>query len=110
MRAFFRSLLALLLACAVSAGPAFAAREFPAEAQRARFSVVQYPVVKLNRTVLRMAPGAQVRDLSNQIIMAPSLAGTGRYHVLYTLDLNGDVFRVWLLSEDELAALKAQGR
>jgi hypothetical protein len=97
------------LVCAAWAGPA-AARDFPADAVRARFTVIQYPIVKLGRHHMRLAPGAQIRDPSNQIIMAPSLDGTGTYHSLYTLDRSGEVFRVWLLTDDEVAALKSQGR
>jgi hypothetical protein len=85
----------------VVAGPVQAARNFPPDAQRAIFTVVQYPIVKLSKQTLSMAPGGQIRDESNLIVQSSSL--TGRYRVLYTLDLNGNVSRVWILTPEEQA-------
>ncbi len=108
MRALCGCIVVAFLVCATWTGGAVAARDFPADATRARFSVIQYPIVKLGKYTMRLAPGAQVRDESNQIIMAPSLSGS--YHSLFTLDRSGEVFRVWILTDDEVAALKSQGR
>ena len=83
------------------AGPAQAARDFPANAKRAIFSVVQYPTVKLYKQTLQLAPSAQIRDVSNLIVQPASLPG--RYRVLYTLDTNGNVYRVWILTPEEQA-------
>jgi hypothetical protein len=85
----------------VVAGPAQAARDFPPNAVRAIFSVVQSPVVKLYRQELQLAPGAQIRDELNLIVQPASLSG--RYRVLYTLDTNGNVYRVWILTPEEQA-------
>lgn len=87
----------------IVAGPAQsqAARQFPADAKRAIFSVVQYPVVKLYRQQVQLAPGAQIRDETNLIVQAQSLPG--RYRVMYTLDMNGNVYRVWILTPAEQA-------
>ncbi len=108
MCGFCGYVVAAFLVYAALAAPSAYARAFPVAAPRERFTVIQYPVVKLGRQMLRLAPGGQVRDTTNQIVPPTSLSGT--FHSLYTLDNNGDVFRVWLLSDDELAALKAQGR
>jgi hypothetical protein len=89
-----------ILATAV-AGPVQAAREFPPDAKRAVFSVLQYPQVKLYKETLQLAPGAQIRDESNLIVQPQSLPG--RYRVLYTLDNNGNVYRVWILTPQEQA-------
>ena len=89
---------------ALWAGPALAAREFPADARPAEYTVLDFPIVKLDKETLRLAPGAQVRDESNLIIPAMSRGGT--YTVLYTRDTNGDVFRVWILTAEELALFK----
>ena len=85
----------------VITGPAQAARDFPPGARRAVFSVVQTPTVKLYRQTLQLAPGAQIRDESNLIVQPASLPG--RYRVLYTLDTNGNVYRVWILTPEEQA-------
>jgi hypothetical protein len=82
-------------------GPAYAAREFPPDARHAIFSVVQYPTVKLSRKTLQLAPGGQIRDTTN-LIVQPQLLG-GRYRVLYTLDGDGNVNRVWILTPEEQA-------
>ena len=76
-------------------------REFPPNAVRAVFSVVQTPVVKMYRQTYQLAPGAQIRDQNNLIVQPASLPG--RYRVLYTLDNYGNVFRVWILTPQEQA-------
>jgi hypothetical protein len=89
------------IAGSVLAGPAYAAREFPPDAKHAIFSVVQYPTVQLSRKTLQLAPGAQIRDTTNLIVQPQYLPG--RYRVLYTIDGNGNVYRVWILTPEEQA-------
>jgi hypothetical protein len=84
------------------AGPASAVvRDFPPDARHAVFSVVQYPTVKLSRKTLQLAPGAQIRDTNNMIVQPQLLPD--RYRVLYTLDGDGNVNRVWILTPEEQA-------
>jgi hypothetical protein len=106
MRAFRFSIAAAILVCAIVAA-AQTVRDFPPDAKRARFSVVQFPTVQIGRDTLSLAPGAQIRDTTNQIIMATSLSG--RYRVLYTLDSYGQVYRVWLVTDEEWAWARSQG-
>ena len=108
MRAFAVSMMAAVLVWAAFPAPA-AARDFPADAVRAHFTVLDPQTVKLGRKVFRLSIAAQIRDSSNRIVMATSLPGE-RYPSLYLLDKDGNVSRVWLLTDDEEAALKAQKR
>ena len=108
MRETCLSIFAAILVCATTAAPAFAVREFPADARRANFTVITYPTVQLGRHALSLAPGAQIRDTTNQIVMPTSLSG--KYPALYTLDGSGQVYRVWLLTDEEVAWLKSQRR
>jgi len=99
----------LFLAALISAlhpGAALAGRPLPEDAISAEFSVVQHPVVTVNNASLRLAPGAQIRDEANRIVLPTSLQG--KYMVLYTTDNRGEIFRVWILSPDELAQLKSR--
>ena len=102
-----RTLLAIAaLACALQAAPAAAARALPEDAKFGVFTVVQHPEVTLNRASFRLAPGAQIRDESNRIVLPTSLEG--RFRVLYTIDVNGDVFRVWILSAEEIELFRSR--
>jgi hypothetical protein len=99
----------LFLAALISAlqpGTALAGRSLPEDAKFAHFAVVQHPFVTVDRESLRLAPGAQIRDEANRIVLPTSLQG--KYRVLYTIDNRGDIFRVWILSPDELAQLKSR--
>ena len=107
MRGLFSSIAWIFLSVAF-AGSACAAREFPSDAQRGDFTVLQFPVVKLGRHTMRLAPGAQIRNEANQIVMPTSLSG--EFPVLFTMDHSGEVFRVWLLTPEEAKQFKAPWR
>jgi len=99
----------LFLAALISTmqpGAALAGRSLPADAKLAEFAVVQHPIVTVDNASLRLAPGAQIRDEANRIVLPTSLQG--KYRVLFTTDNRGEIFRVWILSPDELAELKSR--
>ena len=52
--------------------------------------------------VLQLAPGAQIRDAQNRIVLPISVAQP--VPARFTLDAQGKVSRIWLLSDQELAA------
>ena len=95
------ALLSLLLACA----SAFAQmRAIPADAKRAEIRHLQDTVVELNGTRARLAPGAQIRDPENRLVV-PTAIPDGVL-VKYLVDAQGEIRRVWILSPAEAA----QGR
>lgn len=62
-------------------------------------------IVQIDKRVVRLAPGAQIRDPANRIVLPVSLPPGSA--VRYTLDRDGYVHRVWILSPQELAREKA---
>jgi hypothetical protein len=84
----------------VIAGPAFSAREFPADARHALFNVQGQSITYRKEPVV-LSASLQIRDQSNMIVQLPALAG--EYRVLYTLDSNGAVYRIWILTPEEQA-------
>ena len=96
-----RAALALGL-CLALASPAQAQfRTLPQEAKRGEIWYVQDMQVEIDGRPMRLAPGAQVRDAGNLILM-PSALPAGAL-VKYVLDAQGNVFRVWILSPQEAA-------
>ena len=91
--------LLLAIGLAVSLGVAAQARTIPAQAKRGPMSHVEGKVIDINGKRVRLAPGAQIRDASNRIVQPVTLAS--QVLVKYTLDSQGSVSRVWVLTRQE---------
>jgi hypothetical protein len=76
-------------------------RTIPSDAKRATMSHVQGMTVELNGTRTELAPGAQIRDVNNRIIL-PTTLPSGSL-IKFMPDLQGRVWRVWILSQQEAA-------
>jgi hypothetical protein len=62
------------------------------------------PYVQLNRRVLRLAPGAVIYDQNNRFILQNALpAGAA---VAFTIDMNGNVARIYILTAQEQSQFK----
>ncbi len=90
--------LALTSLCASAQVP----RNFPATALRGDIVVTQPPELLLNKLPARLAPGARIRGQDNLLQVSGAIAGQ-RLLVNYTLDLQGQLLDVWVLSADEAA-------
>ena len=92
------------LALASLAGGAWAQmqRPFPPTALRGSLVVGQTPEVALNGRAARLAPGARIRGQNNLLELPGALTGR-RLAVHYTIDINGDVQDVWILTPEEAA-------
>lgn len=64
------------------------------------------PMVQLGKEMLRMAPGGVIYDASNRAILHSALPPHAA--VLYTVDANGDVQRLYVLTPTERAMLDAR--
>ena len=91
--------LALCLLVAIPPTVLAQLRSIPATAQRGEIRHLQGMLVEINGTPVMLAPGAQIRDASNRIIM-PSAVPPGA-RMRYLLDAQGMPFRVWLLTRRE---------
>jgi len=94
MRALFVLLLASLALPAVAQ-----MRTIPQDARVAEIRHVQANIIELNGVQVPLAPGAQIRDTSNRIIM-PVAVPAGAL-VKFRLNNNGQVRDVWILSREE---------
>jgi hypothetical protein len=77
-------------------------RNFPANALRGEIAVLQPPELTLNGQPARLAPGARVRGFNNMQMLSGALAGR-RVVVNFTLDTQGELLDVWVLTPQERA-------
>jgi hypothetical protein len=76
-------------------------RTVPQDAKRGTIEHVQEMNVAIDGVQKRLAPGAQIRDAANRLVLPVALpAGTP---VRYLLDAEGMVRQVWILSPQEAA-------
>ena len=104
MRKFLLTLVFLGLGCAQAA---HAARTFPPDAVAGQVRDYAYPTVQLDDRAYRLAPGALIYDGYNRII-APNHLPQGA-KVLYRIDGQGQVSKMWLLTPEEAAAISQSG-
>ena len=89
----------LLLGCA---GAAYGQlRTIPEDAKRGKMRHVHGMVVEIDGKALQLAAGAQIRSMSN-LIVVPTAIPPGAL-VKYQLDAQGMVRRVWFLTPQEAA-------
>ena len=88
-----------LIVMLFAAGALAQVRTIPADAKRARMSHVQERIVELDGKRARLAPGAQIRDASNRIIVPSALPRDSL--VKYRRDGSGAVREVWILTPQE---------
>lgn len=97
----FRPLAAALLALLLAVPALAQLRAIPVNAERALMRPLGGMMVELNDEPLRLAAGAQIRDATNRIILPATLPPESL--VKFTLDPQGQVFRVWILTPAEAA-------
>ena len=95
-----RLVVAALLACASVAALA-QLRTLPQDAKRGAMRHLQDMIVQIDNSRARLAPGAQIRDAQNRLIL-PTAIPAGSL-VRYQRDAQGMVERVWVLTSEEAA-------
>mgnify|MGYP001560703698 FL=1 len=68
----------------------------------------QYPLVQINKEVLRLAPGGVIVDQNNRFIVHGALPAQAA--VLYVVDNRGEISRIILLTPEELTRLEQAGK
>ena len=81
-------------------------RTFPVEAKKGELVPPVQETLQISGQTLTAAPGLQIRNQQNLIVMPASLQQA--VFVRYQLDTMGNVYRVWLLSAAEQAASDSQ--
>jgi len=92
---------ALAIALLFAGAAAAQLRTIPADAERAQIRHVEENIVQLNGQRAQLAPGAQIRDGSNRVIVPTALPSDAL--VKYRLDASGQVREVWILTPEEAA-------
>lgn len=91
----------------LSAGVSFAAtafeRPFPPNAKRGKMTPAPYPVIVINGKDRTLSAGARIWNQDNLIEMPAALRGSG-IPVNYTEDGQGDIDRIWMLTDEEAAS------
>jgi hypothetical protein len=92
---------AILLFAGYAVGVQAQLRTIAEDAQRGEIRHVEGMVVEINGSQQRLAPGAQVRDAANRVIVPAAIpAGAlGKY----VIGNDGMVSRVWILTSQEAA-------
>jgi hypothetical protein len=103
-----KSLLLLALCLAPQVTPAAIAqglRFLPPGEQGRTGENLPMPDVKIDKRVLRLAPGGVIFDQNNRTLLQQNLPVDA--DVLYTRDLAGDLQRIYILTAEEKARLAA---
>ena len=91
--------LLLAFACLLCAGVHAQVRAIPGDAKRGEIRHVENMLVQIDGTPQRLAPGAQIRDASNRVLVPTALPAGAQ--VKYLLNEEGMVRRVWILTPEE---------
>ena len=93
-----------LLACLslIAAGAHAQARNIPEQAKGGAITHLQDMIVSINGVAARLAPGVQIRDQNNRLVV-PTAVPPGS-QVKYLLDQDGFVRQVWILTPEEAQA------
>ena len=83
---------------------AVAGRILPQNALSGELTASRYPYVIIGDKRFHLAPGSLIFDQNNRIILPNYLPR--RAIVLYNVDGNGDLHKMWLLTPEEVANLK----
>ena len=114
-RSLMRKLLLLLIlsvsigTCAAAYAQFISQRFLPANGERGKLGTQQeYPLVQIGSKVLRLSPGARIYDAANRTIVHAHLPAGAE--IFYSKEQSGAVQRIYILTEQEIARLKAAGK
>ncbi|MBI5750549.1 MAG: hypothetical protein HZA59_00190 [Hydrogenophilales bacterium] len=103
MRTLTNTLFALLPVFFLLIAPAHAERNFPPNVKPAELRGVEYPYVRIDDRTFRLAPGGRIYDTFNRIVLPNAAPKSGK--VLFKLDPQGLVIKLWILTPEEIARL-----
>jgi hypothetical protein len=94
-------LIAIAALAGWAAGAAAQLRSIPPDAKRGSLRHVQEMIVEVDGARARLAPGSQIRDANNRVVL-PVAVPAGSL-VKYRLDSEGQLQQVWILTPQEAA-------
>jgi len=95
-----------LAAAWVATGHAQFSRQLPAGGKLGELVGQQqpFPLLQINKQVVRLAPGGRIYDQNNRTILHTLLPESAT--VLFVQDMNGDISHVYILRPEELEQLQ----
>jgi hypothetical protein len=96
------AIAALSAVCLVAPAAAQVQRNFPQNALRGALLITSASDATLNGQAARLAPGVRIRGQNNMLELSGALIGQ-KMLVHYTLDIEGLIKDVWILTSDEAA-------
>ncbi|MQA21231.1 hypothetical protein [Rugamonas rivuli] len=93
---------ALLLAGLLSLSALAFERPFPPHALRGKMTPGYFPDVSIDGKPRQLSPAARIFNQDNMIEMPAALRGSDIV-VNYTVDMNGNIDRIWILTPEEAA-------
>jgi hypothetical protein len=84
-------------------------RLFPPNANRGELKAHDYPFFKIGSRSYRMSAGGRIFSQQNLIIMPVSLQQQTA-QIMYSIDINGQLSAIWLLTPPEAAKYKLSKR
>jgi hypothetical protein len=94
-------ILAALIVASVATSAWSQTRTIPKQALRGQLTQVMENIVTVNGERMRLAPGAQIYAQNNLTIVPTEVPPNSL--VDYTLDREGQIFKVWILTPQEAA-------
>jgi hypothetical protein len=91
----------IVCVCALSASAQAQLRTIPEQAKGGQIRHVQETIVLIDGVRMRLAPGVQIRDEWNRLMVPTALPPGAK--VRYLLDSEGLVRQVWILTPQEAA-------
>jgi hypothetical protein len=90
----------------VATGHAQFSRQLPAGGKLGELVGQQqpFPLLQINKQVVRLAPGGRIYDQNNRTILHTLLPESAT--VLFVQDMNGDISHVYILRPEELVQLQ----
>lgn len=99
-RPFLIGLMCAVISAVISFPALALERPYPKNAQRGIMSPAPFPEIILDGKQRRLAPGARIWNEDN-LIQAPASLRGNNFPVNYTVNAEGEIDRVWILSEEE---------
>ena len=98
IRRFVFGLLLAIVACTALATP----RNFPATDKRGVLTATNFPQITIDGQAQTLSPGAKILGPQNTIVMHSTLTSKS-YVVNYTVDRQGFIDKIWILTAEEQA-------
>lgn len=96
-----RFVAGILLALSMTASALAFERPFPQTAKRGTMSPATYPSIVIDGATRNLSVSVRIWNTSNLTQVPNSLDNSATYTVNYTENSQGDVDRIWLLTDEE---------